>query len=75
MGDELYRQYSTLLKCWKCAVLSQNLSHNLIKSEKIIYLSSIKFEITINLKQFYWVIQNDCEYLSTICTKMYVATV
>jgi hypothetical protein len=56
MGDELYRQYSTLLKCWKCvmwlecdAVLFQNLSHNLIKSEfhvQINYLfSSIKFEI------------------------------
>jgi hypothetical protein len=23
--------------------------------------SSIKFEITMNVKQFYWVIQNDCE--------------
>jgi hypothetical protein len=20
MGDELYRQYSTLLKCWKCVM-------------------------------------------------------
>jgi hypothetical protein len=40
MGDEFYRQYSTVLQCWKyvmcleCdAVLFQNLSHNLIKSE------------------------------------------
>jgi hypothetical protein len=72
MGDEFYRQYSTLLKCWKCvmylegdAVLFQNLTHNLIKSEFHVQtnnlFSSIKFEITMNLKEFYWVIQNDCE--------------
>jgi hypothetical protein len=72
MGDEFYRQCSTLLKCWKgvmcleCdAVLFQNLCHNLIKSEFHVqtnYLfSSIKFEITMNLKQFSWVIQNDYE--------------
>jgi hypothetical protein len=85
MGDEFYRQYSTLLKCWKCvmslecdAVLFQNLSHNLIKSEFHVLtndlFSSIKFEMTMNLKQFYWVIQNDCEQVSQLCTKIYVAT-
>jgi hypothetical protein len=50
---------------WNHAVLFQNLSHNLIKSEFPVqtnYLfSSIKFEITMNLKQFSWVIQNDYE--------------
>jgi hypothetical protein len=29
----------------------------------------------MNLKQFYWVIQNDCEYVLQLCTKIYVATV
>jgi hypothetical protein len=75
MGDEFHRQNSTLLKCWKCvmclewswnhAVLFQNLCQNLIKSEFHVQtndlFSSIKFEIAMNLKQFYWVIQNDCE--------------
>jgi hypothetical protein len=50
---------------WNHAVLFQNLSHNLIKSEFHVQtddlFSSIKFEITMNLEQFYWVIQNDCE--------------
>jgi hypothetical protein len=45
--------------------LESTLSHNLIKSEFHVqtnYLfSSIKFEITMNLKQFSWVIQNDYE--------------
>jgi hypothetical protein len=64
LGDEFYGQYSTLVKCWKyvmcleCdAVLFQNLSHNLIKSEFHVQtndlFSCIKFEITMNLKQFY----------------------
>jgi hypothetical protein len=39
--------------------------HNLIKSEFHVQtndlFSSIKFEITMNLEQFYWVIQNNCE--------------
>jgi 16S rRNA A1518/A1519 N6-dimethyltransferase RsmA/KsgA/DIM1 with predicted DNA glycosylase/AP lyase activity len=72
MGDEFCRQYSTLLKCWKCvmclecdAVLLQNLRHNLNKSEFHVQtndlFSSIKFEITMSLNQFYWMIQNDCE--------------
>jgi hypothetical protein len=69
MGDEFYRQYSALLKYWKCvmcpecdAFLFQNLSQNFIMSKQMIYIfSSIKFETTINLKQFYWVIQNDSE--------------
>jgi hypothetical protein len=50
---------------WNHAVLFQNLSHHLIKLEFHVQtndlFSSIKFEITMNLKQFYWVIQNDCE--------------
>jgi hypothetical protein len=72
MEDEFCRQYSTLLQCWKyvmcleCdAVLFQNLSHNFIKSEFHVQtndlFSSVKFKITMNLKQFYWMIQNDCE--------------
>jgi hypothetical protein len=70
MGDEFCRQYSTLLKCWKCvmclecdAILLQNLRHNLNKSEFHVHdlFSSIKFEITMSLNQFYWMIQNDCE--------------
>jgi hypothetical protein len=60
MGDEFYRQYSTLLKCWKCVMglecdrvgtirfCSRILSHNLIKSEFHVQtnnlFSSIKFE-------------------------------
>jgi hypothetical protein len=49
---------------WNHAVLFHNLSHKLIKSEFHVQtndLFSIKFENTMNLKQFYWVIQNDCE--------------
>jgi hypothetical protein len=52
--------------CLECdAVLFQNLSHNLIKSEFHVQtndlFSSIKFEITMNPKQSCWEIQNDCE--------------
>jgi hypothetical protein len=55
-----------MLSSWYHAVLFQNLSHNLIKSEfhvqtNDIFSSIINFEITMNLKQFYWVILNDCE--------------
>jgi hypothetical protein len=43
-------------------------------SKQIIYFLPLNLK-SLNLKQFYWVIQNDCELVLQLCAKMYVATV
>jgi hypothetical protein len=59
---EMY-DMSGVWSSWNHAVLLQNLSHNLIKSEfhvKHNLFSSIKFEITMNLKVFHLHFDFDC---------------